>query len=129
MNKDQVNQYLEKAVEFIQAVEHGNFVKKEYQSHINGMGTAIRLYGKTATFASYMNSESDASKYKKYVLNWVIKLLNLEIPDVGTLKDNDKRAWLKDDSKLILQSDESYYDALVALKMAMRIFHIKEDKN
>ncbi len=130
--REKINELIPKAMEAITsskiADKDGN-VKKEFKGYIASIGASIIQAGLLPTLAFYQNSsgkKADSFKVLDAILllikqNWNNeKLISYVIAKSTTDNNLDK-------NKLYL-IEEDIMDAIVAIKLALRTFKIKDDE-
>ncbi len=134
---EKINNLIPKAMQAIEnsGIVHDDVVAKEYNGYISSMGASIIQAGLLATLAFYQNDSGKKAK-SSYLL---IAILDLIKPH-GSTETNlikyiiDNSIILQDDYVSVDDSDpdklyvleEEVSDALIALKLALRTFKIKE---
>lgn len=126
-----------RAIENSKMANSSGVVEKEYKGYISSMGASIIQAGLLATLAFYQN-DSGKNAHSSYLLKAILELIKLpgstETNLIKYVIENSKNSQplpeyvsigdLNSDKLYVLEEDIS--DALIALKLALRTFKIKE---
>ncbi len=136
---EKINNLIPKAIQAIEnsGIVHDDVVAKEYKGYISSMGASIIQAGLLATLAFYQNDsgkKADSSNLLKAILVLIKPNNSTETNLIKYVIDNSIKPQINgnlvsvgdlDPDKLYVLEEE-VSDALIALKLAIRTFKIKE---
>ncbi len=136
--REKINELIPKAMEAItkQGIANADgVVEKEFKGYIANIGASIIQAGLLPTLAFFQNSKGK-NKHSYLVLNAILSLITNSAETNTTLIDyviaecpaiNNTQLNEVDKNKLYL-IEEDIMDAIVAIKLALRTFKIKDDE-
>ncbi len=137
--KDKINKLIPEAIDAIEKshIANDGIVSKEYKGYISSMGASIMQAGLLPTIAFYAN-DTGKKAHSSYLLDAILRLINPNYQPNEKLITYVISKCLKPQSsgseistsdldfdKLFL-AEEEIEDALIALKLSIRTFKIKE---
>lgn len=127
MDKKKVDELLPKAYEVIQKNEiictDGRYVKGEFRSQISTLGAAI-INGSTLAAVAFFSRKGQAAVDRTQLLRCVEKLLGLSDGSIfAHIRDCGQSAQSRQECR------EEVLNAVIALKLALNLFDLKEKKN
>ncbi len=136
---EKINNLIPKAMDAIESsgIAHNGVVEKEFKGYISSMGASIIQAGLLATLAFYQNDSGKKAK-SSFLLKAILSLIksnnSTETKLIKYVIDNSIKPQVTGgyvsvgdlDSDKLYVLEEEVSDALIALKLALRTFKIKE---
>lgn len=127
MDKKKVDELLPKAYEVIHdnhvICRDGRSVDKAFRGQISTLGAAI-INGSTLAAVAFFSQKGQAAVDRTQLLRCVEKLLGLSDGSIfAHIKDCGQRAQSRQECR------EEVLNAVIALKLALNLFDLKEKKN